>query len=261
MEKKYKEYIRKVVSNINCDYQLKKRIESDLYEIMMEKHGETGIEDPFLLMGDPEKVAEEFKENLNIKEDYYHKGRFYDIRGIPRNMEYKSEKMIFGIPLIHINNRPYGVAKGIIAIGSFSIGVISLGGFSLGLISFGGFGAGILMAFGGVALGGLFAIGGMALSLLWAIGGMAIAGYGAIGGYAQAGYFAAGGKAVAGEIAIGSVAEANVAIYRQRGYGNYLFNFDEISLKQIAEKVKMIIPEVPDYICDMIRNFTGGFRY
>ena len=97
--------------------------------------------------------------------------------------EYKSRRMVFGLPLIHIvSGFPDGrmkVAKGFIAIGNIAVGVFALGGIAAGMIALGGVGLG-LVVLGGVALGLGLGLGGVATGYL-AIGGVAIGVY-AIGG-------------------------------------------------------------------------------
>jgi hypothetical protein len=58
--------------------------------------------------------------------------------------EYKSQTMLFGLPLVHISfkfrpNRVPVPAKGIIAIGQFGIGVINISQFGVGFFSLGQF--------------------------------------------------------------------------------------------------------------------------
>lgn len=104
--------------------------------------------------------------------------------------EYRSQKKLFGLPLLHIVLGPaldpstgrLRVAKGVIAIGGIAVGLLSMGGISVGLISIGGLAV------------GLAAIGGCALGLCLALGGMAI-GFVAIGG-AAVGYYTLGGSAL-----------------------------------------------------------------
>jgi hypothetical protein len=92
--------------------------------------------------------------------------------------EYRSERMILGMPLIHIAqgfNPETGlprVARGFIAIGGFAVGIFVVGGFGAGLFVFSGIGLGLL-AIGGIAIGGV-AFGGLALGLVFAVGGLAI---------------------------------------------------------------------------------------
>lgn len=104
--------------------------------------------------------------------------RRYILSGYIWDFEYRSEQIIFGMPLIHIAqgiNPETGlprVARGFIAVGGFAVGVFVLGGFGAGVFVFSGIGLGLL-AIGGIAMGGL-AFGGLALGLFFAAGGLAI---------------------------------------------------------------------------------------
>jgi hypothetical protein len=115
------------------------------------------------------------------------------------NYEYKSEAVIFGLPLIHIaqgidpKTGSPRIAKGIIAIGNIAIGVFALGGLALGGITLGGASVGLL-AFGGIALGGA-TLGGVSIGALFALGGLAISPMYAIGGLALAPHFIGGNGA------------------------------------------------------------------
>jgi hypothetical protein len=98
--------------------------------------------------------------------------------------EYKSKKMIFGMPLVHIAYGPspgggLRVAKGFIAIGNVAVGVIAIGGVALGIFALAGVGIG-LVCLAGVALGVILGMGGIATGY-FALGGVAIGVY-AIGG-------------------------------------------------------------------------------
>ena len=126
----------------------------------------------------------------------------------PYDYEYKSERTLFGLPLVHINFG-YGPrrAKGILAIGRVATGIIAIGGLCCGLFSLGGLCLG-LFGVGGFSLGGLV-IGGVAAGIA-AIGGIS-AGVLAIGGVAL-GVYAMGGVAIASKIAMGNVARGYLAI-------------------------------------------------
>ena len=90
------------------------------------------------------------------------------------NGEYISKLKLFGLPLIHICNKPDETrkqAKGIIAIGGNAMGILSIGGLATGIISIGGVSAG-LISFGGLSLG-LIALGGLAAGFI-AIGGVSV---------------------------------------------------------------------------------------
>ncbi|MDE7380362.1 MAG: helix-turn-helix domain-containing protein, partial [Clostridia bacterium] len=131
--------------------------------------------------------------------------------------EYKSEKQVFGMPLVHINiglgRRAHGffsvglISSGIISLGLLSAGVVSLGLLSIGLIAFGILVLGGL-AFGSVALG-VIAVGGVAVGII-SLGGVAVGLY-SLGGCAI-GAFACGGYANGSIVAVGDYAVGNIAI-------------------------------------------------
>ncbi len=162
-----KEYIEEVLLLIAAPRKVKKRIKEDLEQRIDEAIDDDVYYDVYHRMGEPSELAEEFNRNLESNQNYY-AVRYGFKRGI-KKFEYKSEKTLFGIPLVHINTGGEYVnktAKGIIAIGDISIGVISIGGISTGFIAIGGVGIGVLslggIAIGGAALGSV-AIGGIAL--------------------------------------------------------------------------------------------------
>ena len=124
--------------------------------------------------------------------------------------EYKSERTLFGLPLVHINlGYGYRKAKGILAIGKVAVGVVAIGALAFGLFSLGALSLGLL-ALGGLSLGGLV-LGGLAVGIV-AIGGVS-AGVLAIGG-AAFGVYAIGGLAIASQIALGDIARGHLAIGR-----------------------------------------------
>lgn len=138
--------------------------------------------------------------------------------------EYKSEKTILGLPLVHIKLARNGmaVARGFIAIGNASIGVISIGGFSLGLISIGGIALGLLLALGGVAVGGI-SFAGVSIGL-FAVGAVAL------------GEYAIGSVAVASRIALGAVAKATIALGTVSD-GIHAMNIHTASREQVKEVI------------------------
>ena len=123
--------------------------------------------------------------------------------------EYKSERTLWGLPLVHIHlkNNSLVRAKGIIAVGNVAVGLVSAGIFSVGVLSFG------VLALGVLALGclsaGVLSAGGMAAV---PAGGFAF-GWLGLGGIVYAVY-GAGGVVAASQIALGGVAEAPLAIGR-----------------------------------------------
>lgn len=125
--------------------------------------------------------------------------------------EYKSERTLWGLPLVHIHlkNNSLVRAKGIIAVGNVAVGLVSAGIFSVGVLSFG------VLALGVLALGclaaGVLSAGGIAAGVV-AAGGFAF-GWLGLGGIVYAVY-GAGGVVAASQIALGGVAEAPLAIGR-----------------------------------------------
>jgi DNA-binding XRE family transcriptional regulator len=110
-------------------------------------------------------------------------------------MEWVSRKKTRnGTPYIHVNQAPWGRARGLVAVGQFATGILAFGSFAKGVFAFGGIAVGIF-SFGGGSVGLLVAIGGGAISLGVAIGGLAI-GAVAIGGGAFGYLWALGGNTV-----------------------------------------------------------------
>lgn len=171
-----KKYIDEVLKLIVASHKVKKRVKEDLNQRIDEAKDDDAYYDVYKQMGTPSELAEEFNINLKEKQDYY--AVSYGFKRSIKKFEYKSEKTLFGLPLVHINTGGKYVnktAKGIIAIGDISFGVISIGGISTGIIAIGGVGVGVF------SLGGI-AIGGVAFGTV-AIGGVAI-GAVAVGAYA-----------------------------------------------------------------------------
>ena len=102
----------------------------------------------------------------------------------PYLYEYKSQTILFGLPLIHVIFAPvwlvgFRPARGIIAVGNIATGFVAVGGVAIGIAAFGGISLG-LMCVGGIALALGLGMGGIATGY-WALGGIAIGVY-ALGG-------------------------------------------------------------------------------
>lgn len=169
--------------------------------------------------------------------------------------EYKSKKMIHGIPLVHIHFRRFGIAtaRGIIAIGNAAVGVVAIGGFSLGVISLGGFGLGLFTLAGMAA--GVISIGGVSLGLL-AIGGLAVGGV-AIGGCAI-GSYALGGSAIADKIAIGGYAEGTIAV-GEKVKGAVTFQNDTpVNGVELEHAIYEKFPEMRSFFVKIIKKLCGA---
>ncbi len=138
-----------------------------------------------------------------IVNNYYHGGPGH------WHYEYKSQRTLFGLPLVHINLGRDRCAKGVIAVGSIAVGFVALGGVAFGLLTLGGVSLGLLLALGAVSVGAV-SIGGVSVGLL-AWGGIAL-GWFAIGGCAAGVSYAAGGVVAANEVAIGGCAAGALAI-------------------------------------------------
>lgn len=238
MKNEFDYYIRRVVSKIGCGSKMKRQIEEDLLNTLLEKQAIKGVDDPYELLGDPSEVAEEFKENLGIKENMKY-GLYLD------GFEYISKRSLFGVPLVHINFKRFGVAKGIVAIGAVSIGVISIGAVSIGLVGI-----------GAIALSLLLSMAGMAISLGASIGGLAISVFFSLGGLAIAKYMAVGGLAI-GDISIGGVAKGIISVYRQNGTGTYTFKAPADS-GLVINAVKKVYPNISSFVVNVIKFFASN---
>ena len=242
-KKHFEQYAAHVVSYINCSQKRANTIKADILQSLEEKSARTGEADPVKLMGEVQEVAVEFSENL-------------DQETLTYQFEYRSKTTIKGIPLVHINKRHGGTAKGIIAIGSVAIGVVSMGGISIGLFSFGGISLGLIMALGGLAAGGILSMGGLAISLLYAFGGAAISLSLSFGGFALSNNVAVGGYASGKELAIGGVAHGRICIFNQSGVGEYLFNINEYTKEDLIRGVQMVKPDISNFLLNIIRSVS-----
>lgn len=241
-------YVNEVLEYIIADRDMKQRIANDLTLQLEEAARSEGIDDVIGRMGEPKEVAKEFMDSI-----YENKSELFDEIITERNretvlvrrvIEYKSKVTLLGIPLIHVKLNRYGrpsVARGIIAIGTFSVGVISIGAVPFGLISLGGAAFGVI-SLGGLAVGLLMAMGGIAAGAL-ALGGVAV-GLGAIGGVAL------------GDIAIGGVARGTVAVGADVA-GRYTLLTHHIGPEtkaQVTELIKTAFPGIPGWIANIFGN-------
>ena len=179
---------------------------------------------------------------------YYHEGRHY---------EYKSERTLFGLPLVHVNiGRGSHWARGIIAVGNIATGFVALGGVAAGLLSLGAVSFGLLLALGAVSLG-VVSAGGVALGLL-AWGGIAL-GWLAVGGCAV-GVYAAGGVAAASRVAVGHIASAPLAIGQMAdGAKTILVPLEGLSDEALAEAHRAITeacPDAPFFVTRILKFFA-----
>lgn len=147
--------------------------------------------------------------------------------GLPRryvwapDFEYKSKRTLFGLPLVHINGKWGGTAKGVVAVGFKARGVVSVGFLSMGVLSAG------CLSLGAVSLGalalGVLALGAVSVGLLLALGAVA-AGFVAYGAAAFGG-FAAGAFACAKYVAVGDHACALIPLAKTFAWGGAVHDF------------------------------------
>lgn len=173
-----------------------------------------------------------------------------------QHFERKSEKTLFGVPLVHVNIG-FGVkargiiavgnnAKGVIAIGLLARGVISLGILSVGVISFGTFCFGLL-ALGAVAAGivaggavavGLMAFGAVAVGMV-SVGACAIASHVAIGDYAS------------GQVAIGRIVRGATTVSSNAPSGERW----AITSVQVRAAITKEFPNMWNWLVDFLSSF------
>ena len=172
-----------------------------------------------------------------VEHHYHYEGWHY---------EYKSQRTLWGLPLVHINPSQRGLtwARGIVAIGNVATGFIAIGCFAAGLISLGAMAVGLL-ALAGFAMG-LLALGGISVGLI-ALGGCAL-GYLAIGGSAV-GVYAAGGAAVASKVAVGASASAEMLAVGRDAAGAVTMGLDA---QREAVAQAMVQAGVPGWIREIL---------
>lgn len=214
-----KKYVREIIQRSCLPSGERKKLKLDLESEINSRleSGET-IEQIIERMGDPDTIAADLYENYT---------------GITKRpfLEYKSERTLFGLPLVHIIRtnyaayfpyvRTFGVrginiggrygrvryscglpaARGVFAFGPKAKGIIAVGNFSTGFISIGNISSGIF-SIGNISAG-LFSIGNIVLAPLVALGNFAAGALSAANvalGYAAAGNIALGKFAIGNEV-------------------------------------------------------------
>lgn len=257
MRNKFENYADKVVRLVGCNKATGKKIKEDIYNTLMEKQTESGISDPYELMGVAEEVAKEFRENLNeldevseLGTDDYGKCRYRNSYIRIYDYEYKSKTKLFGLPLVHIvggiGGRPR-LAKGIIAIGPAAVGVVALGAVSMGVLSLGGISLALLLALGGVSISAYAALGGVAISYVISFGGLAIAKHIAVGGMAIA------------DIAIGGYAKGVIAVCQDNGSAQYLFR-EPVNYKEVMDTINKVYPDLKGFKLSVLKTILGFMK-
>ena len=174
--------------------------------------------------------------------------------------EYKSERTINGLPLVHINIG-FGAkkAKGIIAIGNIAQGVLSIGLLSMGFISIGLLSLGVV-SIGLLAVGLLVAIGSMSVGA-FSIGAVAIGVFTL--GAVSIGVYSVGALAVASRVAVGDHAYAPIAIGRvAEGVKTFIDtsparDFSAIDGEEVRQAILAEFPNTRDWILRWITRFLG----
>jgi transcriptional regulator with XRE-family HTH domain len=174
--------------------------------------------------------------------------------------EYKSEKTLLGLPLVHVNVG-FGVkkAKGIVAIGSIATGFISIGLISKGLLSFGLLSLG-LISFGILAIGLILSIGTVALGT-FSIGAIAIGIFTL--GAVSLGVYSIGAVAVASRVAVGDRAYAPIAVGRvARGIHEFIDtsigrDFSAVSAHEVRQAIRAQFPGTWDWVVHWMTWFLG----
>lgn len=176
------------------------------------------------------------------------------------NYEYKSERTLFGLPLVHINIGPRPkkangviaigfVAQGLIPIGFVAFGLIPIGFLSLGLLGFGAISLGLLLSFGAVAVGA-FSFGAVALGIF---------AHGAV----SVGIYSIGAVAVASRVAVGDHAYAPIAVGRVvNGAREFVDtsaarNFSAVDGQSVRRAILELYPETKDWILRWMTWFLG----
>lgn len=179
------------------------------------------------------------------------------------SFEYKSEKCVFGMPLVHVNiglgRRAHGFfSVGLISSGIFSLGLLSMGVFSLGILSLGLIALGQIVlagvAFGGIAIGAL-AFGGVAIGLI-SFGGLAVGLFGC--GGCSVGLFAVGGYADGHFIAVGDSAFGQIAFGKTTAVGSVL-SVDSQSFERQREEAWRLMDNLPAFwrgFIDLCKNYA-----
>lgn len=184
------------------------------------------------------------------------------------SFEYKSEKTVLGMPLVHINiglgKRAHGFfSVGLISSGIFSCGMLTAGVFSFGLLSLGAISLGCLslglLSLGAIALG-ILALGAVAVGLI-ALGGVAVGCFG-LGGCAI-GAFACGGYANGSMVAVGDYAVGNIALGKTTALGGSLSVTAE-TFEEQREEVWRLLDELPSIWQGFVgwcKSFAVGCMY
>lgn len=164
-------------------------------------------------------------------------------RSFKESFEYKSKRMLCGLPLLHVVSGrdpvtgAVRVANGFFALGDRARGVFAMGGMAHGYFACGGIATG-LVTFGGLSLG-LISIGGLALGLLFACGGISLGAL-ATGGLAL-GYHGCGGLVMAWH-GMGGMVVAH------QGYGGTVHAAEVVKNAQFMPSLTVWLASLTSYL-------------
>ncbi|MCM1254401.1 MAG: helix-turn-helix domain-containing protein [Clostridium sp.] len=173
----------------------------------------------------------------------------YMINTARPHYEYKSQKTVRGLPLVHINlGMGLYRAKGIIAIGNMAAGVVALGLLSAGVISVGLLSAGLLLAVGTIAAGlismGSFAVGCVAFGAI-SIGIFCM-------GALNIGEFCFGALSYGKQVAVGDEAHGRIALGFSRAAGELY--------EEVNKAGKFDYPTIEKVIDENVASYWFPFR-
>lgn len=173
-----------------------------------------------------------------------------NVSGTRLHYEYKSKKIIKGIPLVHVNIG-LGVyrAKGIVAIGNLASGVFALGFLSAGIVSAGIISAGILLSLGTIAAGLLISMGTVAVGC-FAFGAIAV-GIFCVGAL-NFGEFCFGALSYGRQVAIGDEAHGKIALGFSRAVGELY--------EEVSKTYQFDYPAIEKAIDESVSPYWGPFR-
>ena len=187
-----------------------------------------------------------------------HSDPFWASRG--SFFEYKSERIVYGMPLVHINIG-FGAkkARGIVAIGNISTGLVSIGLLAKGLLSIGLLSMG-LISIGLLSLALLLAVGTISVGTL-SIGAVA---FGVVTlGAVSIGIYSVGAVAVASRVAIGDHAYGHIAVgrvvegVREFIDTSYRLNLATISREEVRRAIVEEYPNTWNWVVRWLTSFLG----
>lgn len=206
--------------------------------------------DSFVKDGD----VQDDRQNSYSEPYWLNRGNFY---------EYKSQRTVKGVPLVHINiGRGRREAKGIIAVGNTAKGVVAVGLASLGLVSVGLCNVG-LISIGLVSVGLLLSIGTLSVGAI-SIGAAAV-GVFALGAVAT-GMFSFGALSVASHVAIGYSATGHVAVGKvvngvktfvdtSSPYGSFRLPSASIDANEVRRAIELEFPYLWKWVVRLVTFF------